>query len=84
MYLELCNLLALSFEGSYGIFLSLGFLKMGLMIELISEQCVKITEMTHVKNPVHILTLCKWQLGLFLLFIVIEVVIAATMLVFRL
>lgn len=40
--------------------------------------------MIHVKNLVHKLILCKWQLVLFLLFIVIEVVVAATMLVLQL
>lgn len=85
MWLELCYLLALSFGGSYRIFLGLlSFLKMGMMIVLVPEQCVQITEMIHVKNLVHKLILCKWQLVLFLLFIVIEVVVAATTLVLQL
>lgn len=52
---------------------------MGMRIVLILEQCVEITEMIRVKNLAHKLTLRKWQLVLFLLFIVVEVVVAATM-----
>lgn len=51
------------------------------MIVLISEQCVKISEMIDVKNLGHKLTLCTWQLLLFFLFTVVEV--AAAMLVLQ-